>query len=107
MTTIADILQGAVDDAFELQGIAATFTPSGGSGVSVKVLPAEEDELVDVPGLSSRIQTETNVFDLRASEVAAPKAGDALVAGGSSYTVAGKRRLDPRQLIWRLDVRPV
>ena len=37
--TIGDILQDAVDQAFEIQGLAATYTPDGGSPVSVHVIP--------------------------------------------------------------------
>ena len=107
MTTIADILQGALDAAFELQGIDATYTPVAGSPVTVKVIPSEEDELVDVPGIGSRIQTETNLFDVRLSEIAAPAKSASLVVAGTSYTVASKSQPDPRKLIWRLDVRTV
>ena len=53
MTTIADILQGAIDAAFDIQGIDATYTPVAGSPLAIKVIPSEEDELVDVPGISS------------------------------------------------------
>ena len=105
MTTIAEILQGAIDAAFEVQGIDATYTPVAGSPLAIKVIPSEEDELVDVPGINSRIQTETNLFDVRASEVAAPAKSDSLVVSGTSYTVASKIQKDARKLIWRLDVR--
>ena len=105
MTTIADILQGAIDAAFELQGIDATYTPVAGSPLAIKVIPSEEDELVDVSGISSRVQTETNLFDVRVSEIAAPAQKDALVVAGVSYTVASKRQTDARKLIWQLDVR--
>ena len=105
MTTIADILQGAIDAAFDIQGIDATYTPVAGSPLAIKVIPSEEDELVDVPGISSRIQTETNLFDVRVSEIAAPVKGDALVVSGTSYTVASTTQKDARKLIWRLDVR--
>ena len=107
MTAIGDILQGAIDAAFELQGIDATYTPVAGSPVTVKVIPSEEDELVDVPGIGSRIQTETTLFDVRLSEIAAPAKNAALVVAGTSYTIAARSHPDPRKLIWRLDVRPV
>ena len=106
MTTIADILQGAIDAAFDIQGIDATYTPVAGSPLAIKVIPSEEDELVDVPGINSRIQTETNLFDVRASEVASPAKSDSLVVGSATYTVVSKSQKDPRKLIWRLDVRP-
>ena len=105
MTTIADILQGAIDAAFDIQGIDATYTPVAGSPLAIKVIPSEEDELVDVPGITSRIQTETNLFDVRVSEVTAPAKNDSLVVSGTSYTVASTIQKDPRKLIWRLDVR--
>ena len=96
MTTIADILQGAID---------ATYTPVAGSPLAIKVIPSEEDELVDAPGITSRIQTETNLFDVRVSEVATPGKNDSLVVDGTSYTVASTTQKDARKLIWRLDVR--
>ena len=105
MTTIADILQGAIDAAFDIQGIDATYTPVAGSPLVIKVIPSEEDELVDVPGISSRIQTETNLFDVRVSEIAAPAQNDSLVVSGTTYTVASTTQKDARKLIWQLDVR--
>ena len=58
MTAISDILQGALDAAFELQGIDATYTPVSGSPVTVKVIPSEEDELV-VAGTSYTVASKS------------------------------------------------
>ena len=105
MTTIGDIIDGTVDDAFNVLGEDATYTPFGGSGVTVKVIPRRPDEIVGLGEID--IQTPTAVFDVRVSEVGSPAAKDTILFDSTTYTVQGTpQRLDPRRRIWTLNTRP-
>ena len=104
MSTIRDILQVTVDDLFGLVGEAGTYTPDGGDPVAVTVIPKRPDEIVGLG--EAQVLTETAVFDLRASEVSAPAAGDTLTYDGETYTVQSVAWRDPRRLVWTLKTRP-
>ena len=105
MAGIATILSSALDRQFELLGVDATYTPSGGDPVSVTVIPSQSDEIQGLP-TGSRAQVETNLFDLRAAEVASPAAEDTLTVASTTYDVVRAQAVDPRRLIWKLEVRP-
>jgi len=104
MSAISDTIDDAVDHAFELHGEDATYTPSGGSGVSIKVIPRQPDEISGLEGAD--IQRQVNLFDVRVSEVATVSdSGDTLTVGSTTYEVAHARRRDPRRKIWTLEGR--
>ena len=85
----------------------ATFLPAAGGAVPVRILRKQPDTATDLAG--EPVVTETNLFELRVSEVAAPLAGDGIQAPPATGTVyvidAEPRRLDPYKLVWTLDMR--
>ena len=98
------VFAGAVDAAFAAFGIDAVYTPEGGAPVSVRVIARRPDTIVGFG--ETRIHTETATFELRASDVANPRPGDQLTAGGETFVVQGEpERRDPDRLLWSLDVR--
>jgi hypothetical protein len=99
------VFQGAVDAAFAAFGTDATYTPAGGEPVPVRVIARRPDAIVGFG--ETRIQAETASFELRTSELANPRPGDQLTAGGDTFVVQGEpERRDPDRLVWTLDVRP-
>ena len=103
MSTIREILQDSVDRLFEIAGEEATYTPTGGSPVTVTVIPKRPDEILGFG--ESLVRTGTALFDVRASEVSSPAEQDALTFDGTAYVVQSVERRDPRRLIWTLDTR--
>ena len=90
----------AVDSVFRRLGVAADFVPATGDalpGVLVQIRQADVGAgLYGVDTVSAG-----TVVDVRASEVAAPKKGDAFVIGGAIYTInAAPRREDIHRLVW-------
>lgn len=101
-TDILAINETAVFNHF---GEAATYTPPGGSAVTITVIPKQPDEIVDLGG--TRIFHESAWFDVRVSEVALPVEGGVIVHNTTSFTVKGEpQRRDPRRRIWTLETRP-
>ena len=98
--TAQDHISAALDAAFTLQGEAATY-----AGTAVTVIPRQPDA---VEGLGDTlVQDQSNVFDVRVSEVATPAAGGLLVYNSVTYVVKGlPQTLDPRRLVWTLETRP-
>ena len=97
---MTDFEQRAVDSAFRRLGNAAVFRPEGGVDVpGVLVIPRQDDREASPYGVS--VVTEATVIDVRASEVSAPKQGDAFVIGETVYTIkAQPRRDDQQRLVW-------
>jgi hypothetical protein len=98
------VFQGAVDATFAAFGIDAVYTPAGGEPASVRVIARRPDTIVGFG--ETRIHAETATLELRASEVANPRAGDQLIADGQTFVVQGEpERRDPDRLVWTLDAR--
>jgi hypothetical protein len=96
--------QGAVDATFAAFGIDAVYTAAGGGSVPVRVIARRPDTIVGFG--ETRIHAETATFEVRASEVASPRAGDQLTVGGESFIVHGEpERRDSDRLVWALDAR--
>ncbi len=99
----------AVDTVFARFGVDAVYTPDGGGAVNVqlnvRVIARRPDEIVGFG--DTRVITETNLFEVRSSEVATPRPGDRLTVDGAEYVIQGEpERRDPDRLIWTLDTRP-
>ena len=95
----------AVDTVFVRFGLDAVYTPNGGGAVNVRVIAKRPDEIVGFG--DTRVITETNLFEVRSSEVATPRPGDRLTVDGAGYVIQGEpERRDPDRLVWTLDVRP-
>jgi hypothetical protein len=56
----------------------------------------------------TRIHADTTSFEIRASEVAAPRPGDQLTINGEGFVIQGEpeQRDHPERLVWTVDVRP-
>lgn len=106
MATLREYLRDThLDQLFAIQGEDATYTPAGGSAADVKVIPVQPDEVEDLLG-GTRVKSETTVFELRVSDVAAPANGDTLVHDGQTYTVKdAPERRDRLRLVWTLSTR--
>jgi hypothetical protein len=98
------VFQGAVDATFAAFGIDAVYIPAGGEPVSVRVIARRPDQIVGFG--ETRIHAETATFEVRASNVGTPRAGDRLTIGGEIFVVQGEpERRDPDRLVWSVDVR--
>lgn len=102
--TFKDAAQRSVNSIFSRLGEEATFTAAGGQPLTVRAVRRQPDEILDVA--SSRIHTETSIFLLRVAEVAAPKAGDALLLGTDSFIIQGEPQREQHGLVWKLEAYP-
>jgi hypothetical protein len=71
---------GAVDATFAAFGRDAIYTPTDGEPITVRVIAIRPDVVTGFG--ETRIHAETATLELRASEVAAPRPGDALTVDG-------------------------
>ena len=91
----------AVDRIYRTFGKDATYTPSGGSAKTVKVLVRRPDEFVEFG--DTQVRSEKALFEVRVSEAANPLNGT-LVFDGITYDIQAANREDPDRLTWTLDV---
>jgi hypothetical protein len=70
----------------------------------VRVIARRPDTIV---GFSeTRIHAEAATFEVRASEVTAPRSGDQLTIDGQTFVIQGEpERRDPDRLVWTVDIR--
>jgi len=83
---------------------AATYEPADGDPFLVRVIARRADAITDFG--EARLWSETTLFDLRVSEVAAPRRGDQLMIDGETFVIQGEPVRDRERLVWTLDVRP-
>ena len=103
---ITDDIQDAIDAAFAEFGEAAIYTPDGDSPTSVTVIPNRADDDEEAFG-ETRVHSQSALFDVRVSEIAAPAEDDTLLFDGTTYVVQGEPlRKDSRRLVWTLNTRP-
>lgn len=113
MTTPGERAQRTVDTVFRHDGVAASYTPPGGSAVSCTVIRDSRD--LDLSGLGGRPILQGNVIEVRKSEVAVPVRGGVFVPGTivngifvpgpDSFTVADDPKFeDPDRLVWTMTV---
>jgi hypothetical protein len=96
----------AIDALFNAPGLGwdAVYTAENGRPVGVRVFRRQPEGALDLG--DDRLAATVAVFDVRISEVAAPRAGDRLDLGGETFVVHGRPRRDDGRLIWTLQVRP-
>ena len=93
-----------MDDCFRHLGRDAVYTPEGAEPVMVKVIAKRPDEIVGLG--ETRIHAGTALFDVRTSEIAAPRAGDSLDIDSETFVVQGEPVRDAERLIWTLEACP-
>lgn len=65
--------------------VAATYTPSGGSGAAVRVIVEHDVELISIG--ASDVADRRTVIGVRKSDVVTPGKGDTILVGATTYTV--------------------
>lgn len=100
------VFSDAIDALFTDPNIArdALYVAGGGEALLVRVIERRPDVVSEFAG--GRIASATAVFDLRVSEVAAPRPGDRIELDGEAFLVQGEPRRDAARLVWTLDTRP-
>lgn len=93
--------QRAINSVFTTFGVQGEYTPQGGTPLNVTVIKRQPDEVIDV--LDTPVHSATNQFVLRHCEVVAPKAGDTLVIGATTYTVQGTPVQDQHRMYWHFE----
>jgi hypothetical protein len=81
----------------------ATFTPTGGVAVPVRVALRRPDRVSDFG--ETRLHAETTVVDIRVADAPTIASGDAFEIGGESYLVQGEPLRDAERLIWTAELR--
>lgn len=79
------------------------YPPVGLPTKNIRVLHSAPDLVSDFQ--ATPINTGTDLFEVRTSEVAEPVVGGTLIIGAAQYTIQGKPTLDTKRLVWTLDVR--
>lgn len=81
-------------------GKAASYVPAGGVGYPVRVILSQPDEIVGFG--AGQLQATSTIVEVRVSDVAEPKAGDAVIVGEQTLVIQGEPRADRERLTWRL-----
>ncbi|HMQ94385.1 hypothetical protein [Amaricoccus sp.] len=85
-------------------GRNATYEPADGGSFPVRVISRRGDAITEFG--EARLWSETTRFDVRVSEVVAPRPGDRLVLGTETFVVQGEPVRDGERLVWTLDTSP-
>jgi len=81
----------------------ATFTPTGGVAVPVRIVVRRPDRVSDFG--ETRLHAETTVVDIRVADAPSFAEGDGFQFDGVSYVVQGEPRRDAERLIWTAELR--
>jgi hypothetical protein len=81
----------------------ATFTPSNGITVPVRIVVRRPDRVSDFA--ETRLHAETTVVDIRVADAPTLFSGDAFEIGGEPYVVQGEPLRDAERLIWTAELR--
>lgn len=85
-------------------GIEAIYTAGGGSPVLVRVVARRGDSITGFG--EAKLWSETQRFDLRVSEVTAPRPGNRIEIDGEAFLIQGEPVRDPERLLWNIEARP-
>ncbi len=85
-------------------GRDAIYIADGGAPILVRIIARRADAVTDFG--AARLWSEGASFDLRVSEVAAPKPGDRLILGAETFVIQGEPVRDRERLVWTLNTRP-
>lgn len=101
------VFSAAIDAIFADPNMAADATWSPGTGgltVPVRLIAKRPDQMLEYG--QAAILRDTLLFDVRVSDVAAPKSGDMMVIGTEMFLVQGTPRRDRERLVWTVEARP-
>ena len=98
-------IASAIDALFADPNLAreASYQPADGDPFPVRVIARRADAVTDFG--EARLWSETR-FDVRVSEVGAPRPGDGIVIDGETFVVQGEPVRDRERLVWTIDTRP-
>ena len=82
--------------------VDATWYPTGGAPVPVRVIRKAPDEVTSFG--SAQILSDTTLVDVLVSEMANPKPGDGVAIGADSFVIQGEPKRDRDRLIWTLEL---
>ena len=85
-------------------GREATYQPADGDPFPVRVIARRADAVSEFG--EARLWSDTTRFDLRVSEVAAPRPGDRLILGAETFVVQGEPVSYGERMVWTIDTRP-
>jgi hypothetical protein len=80
------------------------YTPAGGDPVTVRAIRTAPDVTRDWG--ATAVHSDSVVYDLPVSAVAAPSAGDTITDGAETRVVQGVPERDDHRTVWTLDTRP-
>ena len=98
----AAIFATALDDLFVDVNIARDGVYRAGG--TVRVVIRQPDRVGDFG--DTRLLTETTVFDIRVSDIAAPAAGGTIEMDEAVYVIQGEPVRDAERLVWTVEARP-
>ena len=101
-----DALNAAIDSLFADPHLAGdgVYTADGSPPIPIRFIERRPDVVSEFAG--TRIASATALFDVRVSEVVAPRPGDRIEVEGETFLVQGEPRRDAARLVWTLDTRP-
>jgi len=80
----------------------ATFTPKGGSAVSIRVVLRRPDRVFEFG--ETRLHAATTMLDIRVADAPGLAEGDRFELDGVSYVVQGEPSRDAERLIWTAEL---
>lgn len=93
----------AVDSLFNRLGIDAVYLPnSGGDPVNIRIIAKQPDEVFNVA--DTRVHSESNIFDIKVSDIASPIAGDKIQINTDIFTIYGEPKKDLHGITWQLEI---
>lgn len=99
----------AVDAVFTRLGVSGKWWPASdtsGTGTDVRLIPVRPTE--DTTVFDRPVRVDTDLFEVRVSEIAAPTKGLQVLYAGARYAVQAKpKHNDPARLTWLLECAPV
>lgn len=102
----SDVFAAAIDGLFGDPNLAgdATYVAQGNAPKLIRVISRRPDAITEFG--EARLWSETQMFDLRATDVAEPQSGDRIEIGNEAFVVQGKPVRDCERLIWTVNARP-
>jgi hypothetical protein len=103
---VVTVFTGAIDALFADPNLGAdAIYRAGGSGEAIMLRAIiRQPDRIGTFG-ETRIATETTLFDIHTSELAAPAEGDSIEMDGTIYVIQGEPIRDAEQLIWTIEAR--